>query len=99
LLDALHREGLVTPERAEDTEAIVEAAHRFLARSRSALAIAQIDDLTGEVDPVNVPTTSDEHPNWRRRLSLTVEELARHPRFQAVTAVFADERGTGRGGD
>jgi 4-alpha-glucanotransferase len=99
LLDALYREGLVTPERAEDTEAIVEAAHRFLARSRSALAIAQIDDLTGEVDPVNVPTTSDEHPNWRRRLSLTVEELARHPRFQAVTAVFADERGTGRGGD
>jgi 4-alpha-glucanotransferase len=92
LLDALHREGMLSAESQEDTEAVVEAAHRYLARSRAGLAIAQIDDLTGEVDPVNVPTTSDEHPNWRRRLSLTVEELARHPRFQAVTAALADER-------
>ncbi len=95
LLAALKREGLISAEGTEDTEAVVQAAHRFLARSRSALAIAQIDDLTGEVDPVNVPTTSDEHPNWRRRLSLSIEELARHPRFQAVTAGFATERRTG----
>ena len=99
LVAALHSEGLLTPELAEDTEAVVEAAHRFLARSRSGLAIAQIDDLTGEVDPVNVPTTSDEHPNWRRRLSLTIEELAQHPRFQAVTAIFAAERGKAQGAE
>ena len=30
-------------------------------------AMAQIDDLTDEAEPVNVPATSDEHPNWRRR--------------------------------
>jgi 4-alpha-glucanotransferase len=98
LLEALHRENLMPATLEEDAEAIVEAAHRFLARSGSALAITQIDDLTGEVDPVNVPTTSDEHPNWRRRLSMSVEELARHPRFEAVTAVFAAERGTSRKG-
>jgi 4-alpha-glucanotransferase len=94
LLDALDHAGLLSPDRKEDTEAIVEAAHRFLARSRSGLAIAQIDDLTGEIEPVNVPTTSDEHPNWRRRLSLSVEELAVHPRFLAVTAAIAAERET-----
>jgi 4-alpha-glucanotransferase len=94
LRDALDQEGLLSPDRAEDTEAVVEAAHRFLARSRSGLAIVQIDDLTGEVEPVNVPTTSDEHPNWRRRLSLSVEELARHPRFLTVTAAIAAERET-----
>jgi 4-alpha-glucanotransferase len=99
LLDALDHAGLLSPDRKEDTEAIVEAAHRFLARSRSGLAIAQIDDLTGEIEPVNVPTTSDEHPNWRRRLSLSVEELAVHPRFLAVTAAIAAERETApRGG-
>jgi len=38
--------------------------------------MVQIDDLTDEADPVNVPATSDEHPNWRRRLSMTLEELA-----------------------
>jgi 4-alpha-glucanotransferase len=99
LAEALQHEGLLSPERREETEVVVEAAHRFLARSRSALAIAQMDDLTGEVDPVNVPMTSDEHPNWRRRLSLSIEELARHPRFEAVTAVFAAERGKAHGGD
>ena len=97
LLNALHRAGMIPTEETADTEAVVEAAHRFLARSRSALAIAQMDDLTGEVDPVNVPTTSDEHPNWRRRLSLSIEDFARHPRFQAVSAIFSAERGSASG--
>ena len=97
LAAALATEGSLPPDREDDTEAVVEAAHRFLARSRSGLAIAQIDDLTGEVDPVNVPTTSDEHPNWRRRLSLTIDELAQHPRFRAVSDIFAAERGKAQG--
>ena len=97
LAAALSTEGSLPPDRQDDTEAVVEAAHRFLARSRSGLAIAQIDDLTGEVDPVNVPTTLDEHPNWRRRLSLTIDELAQHPRFRAVSDIFAAERGKAQG--
>ncbi|HEV3373857.1 MAG TPA: hypothetical protein VG145_15030 [Xanthobacteraceae bacterium] len=56
--------------------------------------MAQIDDLTDEADPVNVPTTSDEHPNWRRRLSLTLEELAERPRFIDIAEIFRDERGS-----
>jgi 4-alpha-glucanotransferase len=55
--------------------------------------MAQIDDLTDEADPVNVPATSDEHPNWRRRLSMTLEELAARPRFVDVAAIFRAERG------
>ena len=57
------------------------------------LALAQIDDLTDEADPVNVPATSDEHPNWRRRLSNTLEQLAERPRFIDIAASFRKERG------
>jgi 4-alpha-glucanotransferase len=55
--------------------------------------MAQLDDLTDEVDPVNVPATSEEHPNWRRRHSLTLEELATQPTFDAISRIFRDVRG------
>ena len=65
--------------------------------------MAQIDDLTDEADPVNVPATSDEHPNWRRRLSMTLDELAARPRFIDIAEYFRAERGSKRpapdGGD
>ena len=37
---------------------------------------------------MNVPATSDEHPNWRRRLSMTLEELAGRPRFNDIAEIF-----------
>jgi 4-alpha-glucanotransferase len=54
--------------------------------------MAQIDDLSDEADPVNVPTTSAEHPNWRRRLSMTLAEIAARPRFIDIAKIFRDER-------
>jgi 4-alpha-glucanotransferase len=53
----------------------------------------QLDDLTGEVDPVNVPTTSREYPNWRRRLSVSLEQLLQDPRFVTATATLERHRG------
>ena len=98
LLEALRREGLLPPVGEPDIPALARAAHTFLARTPSALAMAQIDDLTDEADPVNVPATSDEHPNWRRRLSMTLEELAARPRFYDIAEIFRAERGTRAGG-
>ena len=90
LADALRREGLLEG----DAPAAVpwEAAHRFLARSRAALALVQIDDVTGEADPVNVPGTSTQHPNWRRKLSRTIEEIGAGTRFRTIAAIMAEER-------
>lgn len=91
LMAAFRRAGVADVElRAGDD--LFRAAHRFLARTASALAIVQLDDLTDEAEPVNVPTTSDEHPNWRRRLSATIEELARNPRLGEVARLFDAER-------
>jgi 4-alpha-glucanotransferase len=60
LLRALRKAHLLA-EGEPDIRALVRAAHAFLARSPSLLVMAQIDDLTDEADPVNVPSTSDEH--------------------------------------
>ena len=53
----------------------------------------QVDDLAGEREPVNLPATSTEHPNWRRRQALTLEELAASPVLRTTAAMLARTRG------
>jgi 4-alpha-glucanotransferase len=52
--------------------------------------MVQIDDLTEEPHQVNLPGTTDQHPNWRRRLPDTVAALIARPdvaaRAQAIAA-------------
>lgn len=43
----------------------LRAVLRFLGRSRARLVVANLEDLWGETEPVNVPGTQD--GNWRRR--------------------------------
>ena len=96
LVWALRHAGLADGEATLDVGALNRAAHAYLARSESLLAIAQLDDICDEAAPVNVPTTSDENPNWRRRMALTLEQLAAHPRLAAVCDIFRRERGAVR---
>jgi 4-alpha-glucanotransferase len=75
ILKAFQKESLLESHGDVSAEQFAIAAHEFLARSGSALVIAQLDDLLGEVDQVNVPATFLEHPNWRRKYSMTLEEI------------------------
>jgi 4-alpha-glucanotransferase len=52
------------------------AVAAFLARTRSRLLAISLEDLLGVVDQPNIPGTVDEHPNWRRRLPLALDEIA-----------------------
>ena len=47
----------------------------FLARTKSRLLAISLEDLLGVIDQPNIPGTTDEHPNWRRRLPLALEEI------------------------
>ncbi|MES1153062.1 MAG: 4-alpha-glucanotransferase, partial [Dongia sp.] len=67
------------PQRAHDPAARSAAAHAFLGQSESAIALAQYDDLAGETEPVNVPGTTTEHPNWRRRTAKSVAGVFEAP--------------------
>lgn len=80
LLGALQEQGLKpahpeTPFGAFTAE-LAHALHLYLARSAAALAALQIEDLLGETLPVNVPGTDKEYPNWQRKLSVDIEDLA-----------------------
>jgi 4-alpha-glucanotransferase len=92
LIAALRQANLIGPAETPDTETLVRAAHAFLAQTPSILAMAQIDDVTGEADPVNVPATTHEHPNWRRRQSITLEAMATQPELDRIAKQFNQAR-------
>ncbi|MBS0531735.1 MAG: 4-alpha-glucanotransferase [Proteobacteria bacterium] len=52
-------------------------AVEFLAHSPSRILAISIDDLLGLKDQPNIPGTVDEHPNWRRRLPVDLNDLTR----------------------
>jgi hypothetical protein len=60
------------------------SVHAFLASSGAAISMVQLEDLTSEVSQTNLPATSKEHPNWRRRLSKSLEDLREDPAIATV---------------
>jgi 4-alpha-glucanotransferase len=63
----------------EDAGLVVDAAVRHVARARSQLAVVPLEDVAGELEQPNVPGTTDEHPNWRRRYAAPAPELLDAP--------------------
>lgn len=68
------------------------AAAHALARTPSRIMLIQADDLAGEQDPLNVPGTDREWPNWRRRVSVPVEALAESPLARLILDAVKQER-------
>lgn len=92
LLTALRVQGVapVHPATAQEpfTAELAQALHLFLARSSAALAALQLEDLLGMVEPVNVPGTSHEYPNWQRKMSAGLEDIAVAAELNAYLAAI-----------
>jgi 4-alpha-glucanotransferase len=102
LLEALEREGLMPRDRFAEFlphdsvpvygDALGEAILAFLARSRARLMLVQLEDIAGEEEQANLPGTSDQHPNWRRRLARSLEDILAGPEMRRVAALVTAER-------
>jgi 4-alpha-glucanotransferase len=68
------------------TAELAHALHLYLARSPTTLVALQIEDLLGMIDPVNVPGTDSEYPNWQRKLCADIEDMAARSDFAAQLA-------------
>jgi 4-alpha-glucanotransferase len=60
------------------------AVVRYLAATPARLLSISIDDALGMLNEPNLPGTFREHPNWRRRLPVSLEELAQDRRLRAI---------------
>lgn len=64
----------------EGGAALRGAIHDFLCRTPAALVALSLDDLVGEMEPVNLPGVGgDVYASWTRRLRLPVERLRADP--------------------
>jgi 4-alpha-glucanotransferase len=72
--------------------ALAEAVHRFLAQSNARLVLMQIEDALAELEQPNLPTTVNEHPNWRRKLALALDQILHDPAFLRLAAAIGTAR-------
>jgi 4-alpha-glucanotransferase len=99
LKDALEEAGAEPPERLpprtaneERLSELVVSAHRFIAKTPSLLAAVRLADLTSERKPTNIPGTSDSYPNWKPKLSVSLEALPEVPLLQKIAEAMREER-------
>jgi 4-alpha-glucanotransferase len=77
---------------ADLTQELAVALTRFLAVTPCRLVAVQLEDLLAMKDRANLPGTTHEHPNWRRKLPLPLDQLPQAPMFLAMTQAAAEER-------
>jgi 4-alpha-glucanotransferase len=100
LITALLEAGILTPETAPSLDSptmtadLLAAVYRLLARSAGRMLMIQLEDALGLEEQVNLPGTTDEHPNWRRKLPLRLDELLQDQILQAVLTALREERPT-----
>ncbi len=88
LLLALEREGLLPSGLTLDpssapamTPELMRAIQTYLARTPCKVLVIQLEDVLGQGDQVNLPGTSGQYPNWRRKLTLDLERWPQDNRF------------------
>lgn len=101
LLAALEYEGVLSSDEfpaakpAVMNHALSRAVQAFLAKAPSRILLVPLEDALGLNEQVNIPGTTDEHPNWRRRLPFTINEFWQHVDMQNIVSVMNTERPKG----
>ena len=97
LLDCLHECQLLppsTPRSAADIPQLgpelVGAVIELLAQTRCELLVINQEELTGEVFQQNLPGSTAQYPNWRRKMTATLEELDERPELVAMAGRIHD---------
>ncbi|MCZ7563474.1 MAG: malto-oligosyltrehalose synthase [Burkholderiales bacterium] len=103
LLLALEREGLLPTGAAANpvsvprmTAEFARNVHVYLARSPAKVLVVQPEDVLGVRDQANLPATTDEHPNWRRKLPQALERMGEDERFVELARALSALRGETR---
>ncbi|MCC2978553.1 4-alpha-glucanotransferase [Sphingomonas sp. IC4-52] len=74
----------LTPPLDEIMEAVAEAP--------ATLAVFPMEDLLGLEEQPNLPGTTDQHPNWRRRMPAATSALLARPDVQRRTHMLSEKR-------
>ncbi len=97
LLEAFFRAGLLPdwfPRSADQVPELTGELHSavvgFLAQTPSMLMLLNQEDLTKETEQQNLPGSTWQYPNWRRKMLFSVEELRYLAKAHDFAAMFRD---------
>ena len=88
MLDEILRQNGIT---ANDLYSVLA----FLSRTPSRLLAVSMEDLLGVLDQPNIPGTIDEHPNWRQRLPVALDQIASKVDLTALRAATRERSRNG----
>ncbi|WP_065546697.1 4-alpha-glucanotransferase [Vibrio scophthalmi] len=98
ILDSVAWHGLLPEGVGRDAqfvpmdEYLAEALQTHLGYGSSTLFSVQLEDWLQMDNPVNIPGTVDEYPNWRRKLSMNLDDLFSDPRVNRVAEQLTQAR-------
>ncbi len=98
ILDSLAGHGVLPDGIGHDVSwvgmntALAQALQEHMCRGNSALFSTQLEDWLEMDKPVNVPGTSSEYPNWRRKLSKDLESFLNDPGLVALANRLTNAR-------
>lgn len=98
ILDSMHWHGVISDNVSRDgrncpmTKELRDGMQVHMCLGNCALFSTQIEDWLGMDKPVNVPGTSDEYPNWRRKLSKNIDDIFADPEVIDLTKKMTDAR-------
>jgi 4-alpha-glucanotransferase len=97
MLDVLHDAGLLPPGYSRDAAALAEfsgtlhfAVIGFLTSTPCELLVINQEDILKSLDQQNLPGSTAEYPNWRRKMTFTIEQLRAVPFARDCTRMVAD---------
>jgi 4-alpha-glucanotransferase len=98
MLEVLHEERLLPEDYTRNSAEVPEldgilhnAVAGFLAQTPSALLLLNQEDLTKETEQQNLPGSTSQYPNWRRKMRFAVDELHQPGISRDFTAMFRNQ--------
>lgn len=74
-----------TPDNAPLTQEIIIGLEQLCAKTPCYLQLVQIEDILEQPEQMNVPGTTNEHPNWRQKIHLPLQDWYYDDRFTRIS--------------
>jgi len=78
-LGLINEQDLSTDEHSTSNHKLAVAAQVYLAQTPCALHMIPAEDILELVEQVNIPGTTEEHPNWQRKLPCDIDGFYAEP--------------------
>lgn len=91
-LNMIDNDNLPEQAPAKINDGLMLGVQRFLAEAPSHVQLIPLEDALEIVEQVNIPGTIDEHPNWRQKLPVSMENFWQHSSVKLLGETMSKAR-------